>query len=38
MVIELTAPSQNGVAERMNRALGALARAMLTASKLPEFL
>ena len=31
-------PSQNGVAERMNRTLVELARAMLTAKKLPEFL
>ena len=31
-------PSQNGVAERMNRTLVELARAMLTASQLPEFL
>ena len=41
MTIEKTAPyspSQNGVAERMNRALVELARSMLTASKLPEFL
>ena len=41
MEIQLTAPyspSQNGIAERMNRTLVELARAMLTASKLPEFL
>jgi transposase InsO family protein len=41
MEVQLTAPyspSQNGVAERMNRTLVELARAMLTASKLPEFL
>ncbi len=31
-------PSQNGVAERMNRTLVELARAMLIAAKLPEFL
>ena len=31
-------PSQNGVAERMNRTLVKLARTMLTASELPEFL
>jgi hypothetical protein len=39
--IQLTAPyspSQNGVAERMNRTLVELARAMITGSKLPEFL
>jgi hypothetical protein len=39
--IQMTAPyspSQNGVAERMNRTLVELARAMLTARKLPEFL
>ena len=38
---ELTAPyspSQNGVAERMNRTLVELSRAMLSDSKLPEFL
>jgi len=38
---QLTAPyspSQNGVAERMNRTLVELARAMLAASELPEFL
>ena len=41
MEIDMTAPyspSQNGVAERMNRTLVELARAMLTASKLPEYL
>jgi transposase InsO family protein len=41
MEIELTAsysPLQNGIAERMNRTLVELARAMLTTSKLPEFL
>ena len=41
MEIQLTAPyspSQNSIAERMNRTLVELARAMLTASKLPEFL
>src|SRR6267154_510748 len=41
MEIEMTSPyspSQNGVAERMNRTLVELARAMLTSSKLPEFL
>src|SRR6267154_2602667 len=40
MEIQQTAPyspSQNGIAERMNRTLFELARAMLTASKLPEF-
>jgi hypothetical protein len=31
-------PSQNGVAEHMNRTLVELARAMLIAAKLPEFL
>ena len=31
-------PSQNGVAEHMNQILGKLAQAMLTASKLPQFL
>ena len=31
-------PSQNGVAERMNRTLVELARAMLAAAQLPEFL
>ena len=31
-------PSQNGVAERMNRTLVELARTMLTAAQLPEFL
>src|SRR6266850_1948745 len=31
-------PSQNGVAERMNQTLVELARAMLTAADLPEFL
>src|SRR5262245_7803220 len=39
--IRLTAPyspSQNGVAERMNRTLVELGRAMLTAQDLPEFL
>src|SRR6266849_9770659 len=41
MKIQMTAPyspSQNGVAERMNRTLVELARAMLTGSQLPEFL
>ncbi len=41
MELQITAPyspSQNGVAERMNHTLVELARAMLTASKLPEFL
>jgi hypothetical protein len=41
MEIELTAPyspSQNSIAERMNHTLVELARVMLTASKLPEFL
>jgi transposase InsO family protein len=41
MDIELTAPyspAQNGIAERMNRTLVELARAMLTAAELPEFL
>ena len=39
--LQLTAPyspSQNGVAERMNRTLVELARAMLAAFKLPQFL
>ena len=39
--VQMTAPyspSQNGVAERMNHTLVELACAMLTASKLPEFL
>ena len=39
--IQLTAPyspSQNGIAERMNRTLVEMARTMLIASKLPEFL
>ena len=39
--IHLTAPyspSQNGVAERMNRTLVELSRAMLDANELPEFL
>jgi transposase InsO family protein len=39
--IRMTAPhspSQNGVAERMNRTLSELARAMLAANDLPEFL
>jgi transposase InsO family protein len=31
-------PSQNGVAERMNRTLVKLARAMINANELPEFL
>jgi hypothetical protein len=31
-------PSQNGVAERMNQTLVELARAMITARELPEFL
>jgi transposase InsO family protein len=38
---QLTAPyspSQNGIAERMNRTLVELARAMVDAQKLPEFL
>ena len=34
----LYSPSQNGVAERMNRTLVELARAMITAARLPEFL
>ena len=41
ITIETTAPyspSQNGVAERFNRTLLELARAMLIASKLPTFL
>src|SRR6266566_2102123 len=41
MDIDMTAtnsPSKNGVAERMNRTLVELARTMLTASKLPEYL
>jgi hypothetical protein len=41
MEIQMTAPyspSQNGVAERMNRTLVELACAMITASKLPEFI
>src|SRR5260370_9313894 len=41
MEVQMTAPyspSQNGVAERMNRTLVELARAMLTGSQLPEFL
>jgi hypothetical protein len=41
MEIQATAPyspSQNSVAERMNRTLVELARAMIMASKLPEFL
>jgi hypothetical protein len=41
MDIEMTAPyspSQNGVAERMNRTLVELVRAMITASSLSEFL
>ena len=39
--IRLTAPyspSQNGIAERMNRTLVELARTMITAKELPEFL
>jgi transposase InsO family protein len=39
--IQMTAPyspSQNGVAERMNRTLVELARAMITTRELPEFL
>jgi hypothetical protein len=41
MEIQQTAPyspSQNGVAERMNRTLVELAHMMITALKLPEFL
>ena len=41
MTIEKTAPyspSQNGVAERMNRTLVELARSMIVGAKLPEFL
>ena len=41
MTIQKTAPyspSQNGVAERMNRTLVELARSMTSAAKLPEFL
>jgi hypothetical protein len=41
MEVQLTAPyspSQNGVAERMNRTLVELARAMIVGSNLPEFL
>jgi len=41
MELQLTAPyspSQNGVAEQMNRTLVKLAHAMLIASSLPEFL
>jgi transposase InsO family protein len=41
MEIELTAPyspSQNGIAERMNRTLVELARAMIIGSHLPEYL
>ena len=41
MEIQMTAPyspSQNGVAERMNRTLVELARAMISGSNLPEFL
>ena len=34
----LYSPSQNGVAERMNRTLVELAHAMINAAKLPEFL
>ena len=34
----LYSPSQNGVVERMNHTLVKLARAMITDSKLPEFL
>ena len=39
--IQLTAPyspSQNGIAERMNRTLAELARAMINGQRLPEFL
>jgi len=41
MEIQMTAPyspSQNGVAERINRTLVELARAMINAAKLPKFL
>jgi hypothetical protein len=41
MDIQMTAPyspSQNGIAERMNRTLVELVRTMLSASKMPEFL
>ena len=41
MEIHLTAPyspSQNGIAERMNRTLVELSQAMLIANELPEFL
>jgi len=34
----LYSPSQNGVAERMNRTLVELAHVMINATKLPEFL
>lgn len=41
MDVELTAPyspSQNGVAEQMNRTLIKLSRMMIVATKMPEFL